>query len=43
MLGGLGYYFGLASQDRMGQILGIATAALSVVSIRISGLEAPPQ
>jgi len=27
----------------MGQILGIAAAALSVVSIRISGLEAPPQ
>ena len=43
MLGGLGYYFGLASQDRMGQILGIAAAALSVVSIGISGLEAPPQ
>jgi hypothetical protein len=43
ILGGLGYYFGLTSQDRMGQILGIAAAALNVVSMGISGLEGPLQ
>ncbi len=43
ILGGIGYYFGLTSQDRMGQILGIAAAVLSVVSMGISGLEGPPQ
>jgi hypothetical protein len=43
ILGGLGYYFGLTSQDRMGQILGISAAVLSVVSIGVSGLESPPQ
>ncbi len=43
ILGGLGYYFGLTSQDRMGQILGIAAAVLSVVSMGISGLGGPPQ
>jgi hypothetical protein len=41
ILGGLGYYFGLTSQDRMGQILGIIAAALNVVSVGISGLEGP--
>ena len=43
ILGGLGYYFGLTSQDRMGQILGISAAVLSLISIGISGLETPPQ
>jgi hypothetical protein len=43
ILGGLGYYFGLTSQDRMGQILGIIAAALNVVSMGISGLEGPLQ
>jgi hypothetical protein len=43
ILGGLGYYFGLTSQDRMGQILGIVAAALNAVSMGISGLEGPPQ
>jgi hypothetical protein len=43
ILGGLGYYFGLTSQDRMGQILGIAVAVLNVISMGISGLTGPPQ
>ena len=43
ILGGLGYYFGLTSQDRMGQLLGIIAAALNVVSMGISGLEGPLQ
>jgi hypothetical protein len=43
ILAGLGYYFGLTSQDRVGQILGIAAAVLNVISIVISGLSGPPQ
>ena len=43
ILGGLGYYFGLTSQDWMGQFLGIVAAALNVVSIGISGLDGPLQ
>jgi hypothetical protein len=43
ILGGIGYYLGLTSQDRMGQILGISAAVLSAVFIGISGLEGPPQ
>ena len=43
ILGGLGYYFGLTSQDRVGQTLGIVAAVLNAVSMRISGLEAPFQ
>jgi hypothetical protein len=43
ILSGLGYYFGLTSQDRMGQVLGIAAAVLNVVSMGISGLEGHPQ
>jgi hypothetical protein len=43
ILGGLGYYLSLTSQDRVGQLLGIAAAVLSVVSMGISGLGAPPQ
>jgi hypothetical protein len=43
ILGGIGYYLGLRSQDRVGQILGIAAAILNVVSMRISGLEGPLQ
>jgi hypothetical protein len=42
ILGGIGYYLGLTSQDRVGQILGIAAAALNVVSMGISGLEVLP-
>src|SRR5215207_6714722 len=36
----LGYYFGLQSSNRAGQILGIAAVVLSVVAIMISGLMA---
>jgi hypothetical protein len=43
LLGGLGYYLGLTSQDRMSQILGIVAVVLNVISIVISGLAAPPQ
>jgi hypothetical protein len=43
ILGGLGYYFGLTSQDRIGLILGIAAAVLNVISMVISGLSGPPQ
>jgi hypothetical protein len=43
IMGGLGYYFGLTSQDRIGQILGIAAAVLNVISMVISGLSGPPQ
>ncbi|MDX6382225.1 MAG: hypothetical protein QOI57_3249 [Rubrobacteraceae bacterium] len=43
ILGGLGYYFGLRTQDRLGQILGGAAIVLCVISIGISGLEDPPQ
>jgi hypothetical protein len=43
ILGGIGYYLGLTSQDRLGQILGIAAAVLSVVSMGISGLDGPLQ
>jgi hypothetical protein len=43
ILGGLGYYFGLTSQDRASQILGIATVVLNIISMIISGLAAPPQ
>jgi hypothetical protein len=43
ILGGLGYYFGLRSQDWLGQILGGVAMVLCVVSIGVSGLEDPPQ
>jgi hypothetical protein len=43
ILGGLGYYFGLTRQDRVGQILGIAAAVLNVISMIISGLSGPSQ
>jgi hypothetical protein len=43
ILGGLGYYLGLTSQDRPGQILGIVAVVLNVISLLISGLGAPPQ
>jgi hypothetical protein len=43
LLGGLGYYLGLTSQDRASQILGIVAVALNVISLVISGLSAPPQ
>ncbi len=43
ILGGLGYYVGLRSQDRVGQILGIVAAVLNVISMVVSGLSGPPQ
>jgi hypothetical protein len=43
LLGGLGYYVGLTSQDRASQILGIVAAVLNVISMLISGLSGPPQ
>lgn len=43
ILGGLGYYFGLQSANRAGQILGIVAVVLSVISIVISGLVGGPQ
>jgi len=43
ILGALGYYLGLTSQDRPGQILGIVAVVLNVFSLLISGLAAPPQ
>jgi hypothetical protein len=43
MLGGLGYYFGLRTQDRLGQILGGVAIVLCAISIGVSGLEDPPQ
>jgi hypothetical protein len=43
ILGGLGYYFGLTSQDRASQILGIVAAVFNIISMVISGLAAPPQ
>jgi hypothetical protein len=43
ILGGLGYYFGLTSQNRTGRILGVAAAVLNVISMLISGLSGPPQ
>src|SRR3712207_6043314 len=43
MLGAVGYYLGLTSQDRRIQILGITAAALNVISMVISGLSGLPQ
>jgi hypothetical protein len=43
ILGGLGYYLGLSSQDRAGQIVGIVAVVLNVISMIISGLQGPPQ
>jgi hypothetical protein len=43
LLGALGYYLGLTSQDRVSQILGIVAVVLSVIALVISGLAAPPQ
>jgi hypothetical protein len=43
ILGGLGYYLGLKSQDRRSQIMGIVAAVLTVISMLISGLSGPPQ
>jgi hypothetical protein len=43
ILGALGYYLGLTSQDRRIQILGIVAAVLNVISMVISGLSGPPQ
>ena len=43
ILGALGYYLGLTSQDRASRILGIIAVVLNVISIVISGLTAPPQ
>jgi len=43
ILGAVGYYLGLTSQDRITQILGIIAAVLNVISMAISGLSGPPQ
>ena len=43
MLGGLGYYFCLTSQDPLRQTLGIFAATLNSVSMGVSGLEGPPK
>jgi hypothetical protein len=43
ILGGLGYYFGLTSQDRVSQFLGIVAAVFNTISMVISGLAASPQ
>jgi hypothetical protein len=43
ILGALGYYLGLTSQDRASQNLGIVAVILNVISIVISGLAGPPQ
>jgi hypothetical protein len=43
ILGSLGYYLCLTSQDRVGQVLAIAAVVLNVISIFISGLAGPPQ
>jgi hypothetical protein len=43
VLGALGYYLGLTSQDWRSQILGIVAAALNVISMLISGLSEPLQ
>ena len=43
ILGGLGYYLGLTSQNRPSQLLGIVAVVLNVISLLISGLAAPPQ
>ncbi len=43
ILGALGYYLGLTSQDRRSQILGIVAAILNVISMVISGLSGPLQ
>ena len=43
ILGALGYYLGLTSQDRASQILGIVATVLNVICVVISGLSGPPQ
>lgn len=43
ILGGLGYYFALRAQDRLGQIMAGAALVLCMISIGVSGLEDPPQ
>jgi hypothetical protein len=43
ILGALGYYFGLTSQDRASQILGIVATVRNIISMVISGLSGPPQ
>jgi small-conductance mechanosensitive channel len=43
ILGALGYYLGLRSQDRRSQILGIVATVLNIISMVISGLSGPPQ
>ncbi len=43
ILGALGYYLGLTSQDRASQILGVVATVLNVISMAISGLSGAPQ
>ena len=43
ILGGLGYYFGLQSTNRPGQVLGVVAVVLSVISMVISGVSGGTQ
>lgn len=43
ILGALGYYIGLTTQDRSVRILGIIAAVLNVISMIIDGLSGPLQ
>jgi hypothetical protein len=43
ILGGLGYYFGLQKEDRLGQALGVTAVVLCVISVFVTGLTGAPQ
>ena len=43
ILGALGYYIGLTTQDQSVRILGIIAAVLNVISMIIDGLSGPLQ
>lgn len=43
ILGGIGYYLGLRSRDRITQVLGIAAVVLCTVSLFVSAFNEPPQ
>jgi hypothetical protein len=43
ILGGLGYYFVLKQEDRLGQALGLVALVLCVISVFVSGLTGAPQ
>jgi hypothetical protein len=42
-VGGLGYYFVLKQEDRLGQALGLVALVLCVISVFVSGLTGAPQ